>query len=231
MNDITGATPAPPGGAAVLEAIGRLRVVPVIVLDDVAAARQLASALVDGGLPVAEVTFRTASAARVLAELAGDGRLLVGAGTVLSAEQVDRAYDAGARFVVSPGFSRPVVERALELGLGVLPGVATATEIMAALEVEVSTVKFFPAQACGGVGAVRALAAPFPQVRFVPTGGITAASLPAYLAEPAVTAVGGSWMASPKLIAAGRYDEVTRLSAEAVAAGIASTTDAPAGGR
>jgi 2-dehydro-3-deoxyphosphogluconate aldolase/(4S)-4-hydroxy-2-oxoglutarate aldolase len=125
--------------------------------------------------------------------------------------------DAGARFVVSPGFSAAVVERAAELGVLALPGVATASEIMAALDAGLSTVKFFPAQTCGGVAAVRALAAPFPDLRFVPTGGIGADSMADYLAVPAVTAVGGSWMVAKNLVRENRFDEVTRLAAQAVA--------------
>jgi 2-dehydro-3-deoxyphosphogluconate aldolase/(4S)-4-hydroxy-2-oxoglutarate aldolase len=206
----------PPSPAGALETIARLRVVPVIALDDAAAARPLAEALVEGGLPVAEVTFRSAAAEAAIAAMVEDGRLLVGAGTVVRVEQVDRAFDAGARFVVSPGFSAAVVRRARELGLPALPGVATSTEIMAAMDEGLSMVKFFPAETCGGVAAVRALTAPFPRLQFVPTGGITAGTLPAYLALPAVSAVGGSWMVAPGLIAAGRFDEVTRLSAEAV---------------
>jgi 2-dehydro-3-deoxyphosphogluconate aldolase/(4S)-4-hydroxy-2-oxoglutarate aldolase len=200
-----------------LELIGRLGVVPVVVLDDPAAAAPLAGALVDGGLPIAEVTFRTAAAAQALAVMARDPRLLVGAGTVITVDQVDRAVEAGARFIVSPGFSAAVVARAAELGVLALPGVATAGEIMAALAAGVSTVKFFPAETSGGVAAVRALAAPFPGLRFVPTGGITAESLPAYLAVPAVTAVGGSWMVAKELLQRSRFDEVTRLAAQAVA--------------
>lgn len=200
-----------------LDLIERLGVVPVVVLDDAAAAAPLAAALADGGLPLAEVTFRTAAAARALAVMAADTRLLVGAGTVITAEQVDRAVDAGARFVVSPGFSAAVVERAAELGVLALPGVATASEIMAALDAGLSTVKFFPAQTCGGVAAVRALAAPFPDLRFVPTGGIGADSMADYLAVPAVTAVGGSWMVAKNLVRENRFDEVTRLAAQAVA--------------
>ena len=199
------------------EPVTRFRVVPVVVLDDAAAARPLAEALVEGGLPVAEVTFRTAAAERALAAMAADGRLLVGAGTVVTAAQVDRAVDAGARFVVSPGFAPAVVERALELGVAVLPGVATASEIMAAVALGLSVLKFFPAEAGGGVAAVRALAAPFPQVRFVPTGGVTATSMPDYLAVPAVVAVGGSGMVARDLVADGRFDEIARRSAEAVA--------------
>jgi 2-dehydro-3-deoxyphosphogluconate aldolase/(4S)-4-hydroxy-2-oxoglutarate aldolase len=219
MTDGAGAGPDP---ETPLETIRALRVLPVVVLDDAAAARPLSAALVEGGLPAAEVTFRTAAAERGLATMAADRRLLVGAGTVVTAEQVDRAVAAGARFVVSPGFSRSVVERALELGVAIVPGVATASEIIAALDVGLTMLKFFPAQASGGVATVRALAAPFPQVRFVPTGGITATCLPDYLAVPAVAAVGGSWMVSRDLIAGGRFDEVARRSADAVAVATAS---------
>ncbi len=187
MTETGSGSAVPPSPAGALETIARLRVVPVIALDDAGAARPLAAALVDGGLPVAEVTFRTAAAEQALAVMADDGRLLVGAGTVVRADQVDRAFDAGARFIVSPGFSAAVVGRARELGLPVLPGVATATEIMAAMDAGLSMVKFFPAETCGGVATVRALAAPFPQLRFVPTGGITAGPLSAYLALPAVS--------------------------------------------
>jgi len=194
------------------------RVVPVVVLDDAARADDLGAALVAGGLLVAEVTFRTPDAAAVLGRLAARGDLLVGAGTVLTAAQVDLAHDAGARFVVSPGLSADVVHRCQELDVPVLPGVSTASEIMRALDLGVGTVKFFPAEACGGLGTVNALSAAFPQVRFVPTGGITAESAPAYLAHRAVAAVGGSWMVAPDLLAAARWDEVAARCAATVAA-------------
>ncbi|WP_127500376.1 bifunctional 4-hydroxy-2-oxoglutarate aldolase/2-dehydro-3-deoxy-phosphogluconate aldolase [Actinoplanes solisilvae] len=185
------------------------RVVPVVVLDDPGAADDLGAALVAGGLPVAEATFRTPRAAAVLRRLAQRGDLVVGAGTVLTTQQVDRAYEAGARFVVSPGLSAEVVRRCQALGLPVIPGVSTASEIMAALDLGLDTVKFFPAEACGGLPTIKALSAAFPQIRFVPTGGITARSAPAYLDHPAVAAVGGSWMVAPDLLAAGNWDEVT----------------------
>jgi 2-dehydro-3-deoxyphosphogluconate aldolase/(4S)-4-hydroxy-2-oxoglutarate aldolase len=194
------------------------RVIPVVVIDDVAQAGKLGAALVSGGLPVAEVTFRTPAAQAALAELATDPRLLVGAGTVTSVAQVDQAVQAGARFVVSPGFSAAVVAHCQQLGVPVLPGVATATELMAALEAGVRLVKFFPAQTLGGVAALRALAAPFPGVGFVPTGGITADLLAGYLAEKSVVAVGGSWMVDKALLAAGDFDQVSARSAAAVAA-------------
>ena len=201
------------------------RLVPVIVIDDVAAALPLADALVAGGLRSAEVTFRTDAAEAVVRAMSADGRLLVGAGTVVTADQVDRAVAAGARFIVSPGFSPAVVRHARELGVPVFPGVATATEIIAALAEGVDVVKFFPAEPLGGVTMIKALAAPFRSVRFIPTGGIAAAQLPGYLAVPAVAAVGGSWMVATKLIAEGRWDEITKLTAEAVAVATASTKE------
>jgi 2-dehydro-3-deoxyphosphogluconate aldolase / (4S)-4-hydroxy-2-oxoglutarate aldolase len=203
------------------------RVVPVVVLDDAARADDLGAALVAGGLPVAEVTFRTPDAAAVLGRLAGRGDLLVGAGTVITPDQVDRARDAGAGFVVSPGLSADVVHRCHEVGLPVLPGVSTATEIIRALDLGVGTVKFFPAEACGGLATVKALAAAFPQVRFVPTGGITAQLAPTYLEHRAVAAVGGSWMVAPDLLAAGQWAEVTARCAATVAAVRATDTPTP----
>jgi 2-dehydro-3-deoxyphosphogluconate aldolase/(4S)-4-hydroxy-2-oxoglutarate aldolase len=201
----------------VVDAITGGRLVPVIVLEDADAAKPLADALVAGGLRCAEVTFRTSAAEAAIRTMAADGRLLVGAGTVLAADQADRAVAAGARFIVSPGLSQGVVRRSNELGVPVFPGAATATEIMTALDMEVEIVKFFPAEQLGGIAMIKALAAPFRSVRFIPTGGIAAAQLGDYLAVPAVAAVGGSWMVAPKLIADGRWDEITRLTAEAVA--------------
>ncbi|HLU33165.1 MAG TPA: bifunctional 4-hydroxy-2-oxoglutarate aldolase/2-dehydro-3-deoxy-phosphogluconate aldolase [Natronosporangium sp.] len=202
--------------AEVLAAIEASRLVPVIVIEDAGAAPRLAEALVAGGLRVAEVTFRTAGAQAALAAIAADQRLLVGAGTVVRPEQVDQAVAAGARYIVSPGFSPAVVRRCQELGVPALPGVATATEIQTAVAAGVEVLKFFPAEPLGGVGMLKALAAPFPGVRFVPTGGIRAAQLADYLALPSVLAVGGSWMVAAKLIEAGDWDEITRLTAEAV---------------
>jgi 2-dehydro-3-deoxyphosphogluconate aldolase/(4S)-4-hydroxy-2-oxoglutarate aldolase len=198
------------------DVLGTHRVVPVVVLDDAGKADELAAALVAGGLPVAEVTFRTPGAAAVLGRMAAHDEVLVGAGTVITADQVDQAHQAGARFVVSPGLSAAVVRRCQQLDLPVFPGISTASEIIAALDLGLDTVKFFPAEAYGGLGTVKALSAAFPQVRFVPTGGITAQSAPAYLAHPAVRAVGGSWMVAPALLAAGEWDQVAALSADAV---------------
>ena len=205
--------------------LGSHRVVPVVVLDEVEGADGLGRALVTGGLPVAEVTLRSPGASAVLEALAARGDVLVGAGTVVSAEQVDVAVDAGARFVVSPGVSASVVRRCQDRDVPVVPGVSTATEVIAALDLGLSTVKLFPAEACGGLRTLAALAAAFPQVRFLPTGGITAALAPSYLAHPAVAAVGGSWMVAADLLRVRRWGEVADLCAEVVA----STVAAPRG--
>jgi 2-dehydro-3-deoxyphosphogluconate aldolase/(4S)-4-hydroxy-2-oxoglutarate aldolase len=201
----------------VLAALGRARLVPVVVLDDAADAGPLAGALVDGGLPVAEVTFRTAAAADAIRAMAQRGDVLLGAGTVLTPAQVDQAVAAGAGYVVSPGLSRAVVERCAEHGVLALPGAVTATEVQAALELGLTAVKFFPAGTSGGPAAIRALAAPFGGVRFVPTGGVGPADVGDYLAVDAVLAVGGSWMVPRDRVAAGDVEAVRRLTAEAVA--------------
>jgi 2-dehydro-3-deoxyphosphogluconate aldolase/(4S)-4-hydroxy-2-oxoglutarate aldolase len=209
--------------------LGGHHVVPVVVLDDPGKAADLGAALVAGGLPVAEATFRTSEAVTVLRRLADNRDLLVGAGTVITAAQVDLAHDAGARFVVSPGLSPAVVRRCQRLDLPVFPGVSTASEIIAALDLGLETLKFFPAEANGGLATIKALSAAFPHVRFVPTGGITAATAPSYLAHRAVAAVGGSWMVAPDLLAAGRWDEVTARCAATVAATSAHAVPVPQG--
>ena len=202
--------------AELLEQLGTARLVPVVVLDDAAAAEPLAQALVAGGLPVAEVTFRTAAAVDAITAVAGRGDVLVGAGTVLTPDQVDAAVDAGARYIVSPGFYEPVVRRAQERGVLPLPGAVTASEIQTALGAGVTTVKYFPAETSGGAKAIKALSAPFGDVRFVPTGGIGPANLAEYLALPSVHAIGGSWMVPRDRIAEGAFDEITGLVTEAV---------------
>ncbi|WJK40316.1 bifunctional 4-hydroxy-2-oxoglutarate aldolase/2-dehydro-3-deoxy-phosphogluconate aldolase [Solwaraspora sp. WMMA2056] len=216
-------TPEPVAAGDVTSVIGAGRIVPVVVLADPTGAAPLAEALAAGGLRTAEVTFRTPAAADAIAAMATRTDLVVGAGTVLTAEQVDRAVDAGARFVVSPGFGPAVVRRCQQRGVPVFPGVASATEIQMALDAGLDTVKFFPAEQLGGIGMVAALAAPFRSVRFIPTGGVTTGNLAGYLAHPAVLAVGGTWMVAPRLLAAGDWAEVTRLTAAAVAAARAAT--------
>jgi 2-dehydro-3-deoxyphosphogluconate aldolase / (4S)-4-hydroxy-2-oxoglutarate aldolase len=199
------------------EVIAACRVVPVVVLRDAAAAERLAAALVAGGLTTVEVTFRTDAAEEALRIMAAGSSLVVGAGTVVRAEQVDRAAAAGAQYIVCPGLSAAVVARAREHGLPVFPGVATPSEVMAAMDLGLQTLKLFPVSVLGGVAAVNALSAPFPGLQLIPTGGVSAATMADYLGLPAVVAVGGSWMVSPGLVRAGRFGEVTRLSAEAVA--------------
>ena len=201
----------------VLSALSAARLVPVVVLDDAADADGLARALVAGGLPLAEVTFRTDAAADSIRAMAARGDILVGAGTVLTVAQVDQAVAAGAKFVVSPGLSRAVVERCQEHGVLALPGAVTATEIQAALDLGLSTVKFFPAGTSGGAAAITALTAPFGGVRFVPTGGVGPKNLAEYLAVPAVPAVGGSWMVPRDLVKAGDFAGIASLTADAVA--------------
>ncbi|MEV8027668.1 bifunctional 4-hydroxy-2-oxoglutarate aldolase/2-dehydro-3-deoxy-phosphogluconate aldolase [Cellulosimicrobium funkei] len=212
-----------------LEGIARARVVPVVVVDDAAQGVLVASALRDGGLPVAEVTFRTAGARAAIEAIVREvPDVLVGAGTVVTAAQVDEAVDAGARFLVSPGLSAAVVRRAQELGVPVVPGVATPSDVIAALDLGLDVVKLFPANVVGGPAAVKAFSAPFPGLRFVPTGGVSAANLLDYLALPAVLAAGGSWMVDAALVRAGDTAEITRRTREAVA--LAATAPHPAEG-
>ncbi len=203
-----------------LEAVAAVRVLPLIVLDDAAAARPLGEALLAGGLDVVEVAFRTPSAAATLRSMAAVPGLCVGAGTVLTPEQVDRAVEAGAAFIVTPGLDVRVLERCASLAVPVFPGVATPTDVIAALTHGLGVVKLFPAQVLGGTAMISALAAPFADVQFIPTGGINATTLPAYLAHPAVLAVGGSWMVPSDLVRAAEWDRLTTLAREtSVAAG------------
>ena len=200
----------------VLAEIGRRRVIPVIALEGAADAAPLADALAAGGLPVAEVTFRTDAAEAAIRTMAGRGDLLVGAGTVLNADTARRAVDAGARFVVAPGFNPKTVRWCLDHGVTIIPGVATPTDIEQALDHGLTVVKFFPAEAMGGLKTLQAIAAPYGMMRFVPTGGITAENLDKYLAFPKVVACGGSWMVTKELLAAKEFDKITQLARDAV---------------
>ncbi|ARU52504.1 keto-deoxy-phosphogluconate aldolase [Cellulosimicrobium cellulans] len=212
-----------------IETVARARVVPVVVVDDAEQGVLVAAALRDGGLPVAEVTFRTAGARAAIEAIAREvPDVLVGAGTVINVSQVDEAVEAGARFLVSPGLSAAVVRRAQELGVPVLPGVATPSDVIAALDLGLDAVKLFPANVVGGPAAVKAFSAPFPGLRFVPTGGVSAANLLDYLALPSVLAAGGSWMVDAALVRAGDTAEITRRTREAVA--LAATAPHPAEG-
>src|SRR6476661_9696977 len=200
-----------------VESVVARGVVPVVNLNDPDSATQVADALVRGGLPIAEITFRSDAADRVIAKIASRTDVRVGAGTVIDSELVDRAVAAGATFIVTPGFSASVVERCLEVGVPVIPGVGGATDIMSALGYDLTVVKLFPADALGGPQTVKALSGPFPTVRFVPTGGVTATTAPSYLVLESVAAVGGSWIVPPQAVTRGQFDEVELLAANAVA--------------
>jgi 2-dehydro-3-deoxyphosphogluconate aldolase / (4S)-4-hydroxy-2-oxoglutarate aldolase len=200
----------------VLHAILARRVIPVLTIDSPAHGARIAEALTAGGLPLAEVTLRNASAEAVLRRMAEHPGLLVGAGTVIRPEQVERVHDAGARFVVCPGFDPDIVQKCRELGLAVLPGVSTASDLQAATRAAINVVKLFPAEAAGGLRLLSALAAPFPHIRFVPTGGITEENMLTYLDHPAVAAVGGAWIAPRGLIAGENWDSITATARQAV---------------
>jgi 2-dehydro-3-deoxyphosphogluconate aldolase/(4S)-4-hydroxy-2-oxoglutarate aldolase len=198
--------------------LGNNRIVPVVVIEQAERAAVLGEALVAGGIPVAEVTLRTAAGLDSIAEMAKNPDLLVGAGTVITADQVDRVVEVGARFIVSPGLNPRVVERALEHGIDVVPGAVTPSEIMTALELGLTTLKFFPANVYGGPSALKALGAPFGNVSFIPTGGVSTTNIAEYLALKNVVAVGGSWMVPANLINDGEFDTIRQLCTDAVAA-------------
>ena len=200
----------------VYEQLAKLRLVPVVAIDHVDDAVPLGEALLAGGLPCAEITFRTDAAEGAIRALGGRDDILLGAGTVLSVDQVNRAHDAGARFIVAPGTNPKVVERCLELNLPVFPGVATPTDIELARSFGLRTLKFFPAEALGGIEMLKAMSAPYRDVKFVPTGGITPANLTAYLVLPSVVACGGSWMVKPQFLQARQFDRITELCQDAV---------------
>ena len=200
-----------------IDRLQTIRLMPVVIIDRAEDAWPLCQALKAGGLPCAEVTFRTAAAEAAIKAMAQDKDICLGAGTILQPDQVDRALAAGATYIVSPGFNAKVVRRCRELNVAVFPGVATPTEIQMAMDEGVEVVKFFPAEAIGGIKALKAIAAPFSMMRFIPTGGIDLAKLPDYLAFKPVVAVGGSFMVAPELLKTGNFAEVTRLSAQAVA--------------
>jgi 2-dehydro-3-deoxyphosphogluconate aldolase/(4S)-4-hydroxy-2-oxoglutarate aldolase len=199
----------------VIGRVSKLRLVPMVVIDRAEYVGGFADALVAGRLPIAEITFRTAAAEAAIRALANRGDLLVGAGTVLSTEQADRALDAGAQFLVAPGTNPTVVEHVLKRGVAMFPGVVTPSEIELAMSLGVSTMKFFPAETMGGVAMLKALAGPYPDVRFIPTGGITPELLPSYLKLPTVVACGGSWLAPRHLIAEGKFEAIQRLVEQA----------------
>ena len=200
----------------VLQEIEKIGIIPVVVLDRVEDALPLAKALIDGGLPCAEVTFRTDAAEesiRLMSERFPE--LLVGAGTVLTTDQVDRAVAAGAKFIVSPGLNPRIVKYCVEKGIVIVPGCANPSDVEQALENGLTTVKFFPAEALGGLKLIKAMAAPYVGVKFMPTGGINAENVREYLAYDRIVACGGSWMVSGSLVKNGKFDEITALVKEA----------------
>lgn len=197
--------------------IGSLGVVPVVVLQDAKDAVPLAKALCQGGLPCAEVTFRTAAAAESIQKMTQEfPEMLVGAGTVLTIEQVDAAVAAGAKFIVSPGFDPEIVDYCLEKEIPVFPGCITPSEVAQAVKRGLRVVKFFPAQQFGGVATIKALAAPYVGLKFMPTGGVSAKNLREFLECKSIAACGGSWMVKGDLIEAGNFEEIERLTKEAV---------------
>ena len=203
----------------VIDQLKRLRIVPVIVIDDPTRATALAAALIKGGLPCAEVTFRTAAAVEALQRIADERpELLVGAGTILTPQQAESAIKAGARFVVAPGFNPAVVDYCVEHDVPVFPGVCTPTEIEMALAKGLQTVKFFPAGPMGGIAYLKAMAAPYGMMQFIPTGGISTSNIGEYLAFKKVVACGGSWMAPAEWIASGAFDRIAAETARAVEA-------------
>jgi 2-dehydro-3-deoxyphosphogluconate aldolase / (4S)-4-hydroxy-2-oxoglutarate aldolase len=227
VSSVTATTASSPS-LAVLERFSALRILPVIVIDDPADAVPLAGALSAGGLPCAEVTLRTPRALEALARIAGERPdVLVGAGTVLSPAQAAEARTAGARFVVAPGFNPAVVEYCQSVDLPVFPGVCTPTEIEMALGRGLSVLKFFPAEPMGGLSFLKAIAAPYVGVSFMPTGGIGPANLASYLAFSRVASCGGSWMAPNEWIAGGQFDRIRDTTAAAVAIVAAHAAGAP----
>ncbi len=201
-----------------LKKIEGFGVVPVVVLNDAKDAAPLAKALCEGGLPCAEVTFRTEAAEESIRIMATEfPEMVIGAGTVLTIEQVDRAVAAGAKFIVSPGFDPEIVDYCISKGIVVLPGCITPSEVAQAVKRGLDVVKFFPAEQFGGVATIKALAAPYTSVRFMPTGGISAKNLADYLGFKKIVACGGSWMVKGDLVVAGEFDKIKEMTAEAVA--------------
>ena len=194
------------------EQLSQHRIIPVVKLEHAESAQPLADALVAGGLPIAEITLRTGCALDAIQQLAARDDILIGAGTVLNKKQCKQAIAAGAKFIVSPGFDKGMVEYCIKQNMPVYPGVATASEIQKAHKTGVRTMKFFPAEANGGIKALKALAGPFHQIQFIPTGGINADNAKDYLRHSFVTAIGGSWMVKPDLIDGCDYATITQLA-------------------
>lgn len=209
----------------VIARLGELRVIPVVALERAEDAMPLADALIEGGLPCAEITFRTNAAAEAIQVMAKRNDILVGAGTVLTVDQAKAAWDAGARFVVTPGLNPKVVSYCVENKITITPGVCTPSDIEGAMEFGLDVLKFFPAEAFGGLKTLKALSGPYTMVKFIPTAGINTQNLSDYLNFPKVMACGGTWIASSSLILAGGFDEILKNTREAVK--IVTRCDAP----
>ncbi len=201
-----------------LDKLGQIKLIPVVVIENAADAAPLGQALIEGGLPCAEVTFRTAAAPDAISALSKIDGLLLGAGTVLTVDQARQAVDCGAEFIVTPGFNPKVVGYCVENGIPITPGVCTPTQIEAAMDFGLNAVKFFPAEAFGGLKTLKAISAPYPMLKFIPTGGINAANISSYLAFEKVLACGGSWIVKKDLIAANNFAEITELTSYAMSA-------------
>ncbi len=202
---------------ALLKQIEEIGIIPVVKIDRAEDAVSLAKALCEGGLPCAEVTFRTAAAPDAIrAMVKAYPEMLVGAGTVLSAEQADAAMDAGARFLVSPGLNPDVVRHCIDRGYPMVPGVATPSEVEQAIALGLDVVKFFPSETAGGLAMIKAMSAPYTRIRFMPTGGINSSNLTSYLDNPKIIACGGSWMVNADLIKSGDFDAIRSLTQQAV---------------
>jgi 2-dehydro-3-deoxyphosphogluconate aldolase / (4S)-4-hydroxy-2-oxoglutarate aldolase len=199
-----------------IEVISAKRVVPVITINDSAKAPELADCLIEAGLPIAEITLRTPEGLRAIELAAANTSLLVGAGSLRHADDAKGAIAAGARFLVSAGFSQGIAQEATKNNIPYFPGIATPTEIMQALDAGINALKFFPAETLGGLAALKAIAAPFPGVVFMPTGGITLTNAAKYLEFSPVLAVGGTWMVAKELIDSGDFSTISRLVSEAV---------------
>ena len=201
----------------VLQQLGQIGIIPVVVIEDVATAVPLGQALLDGGLPCAEITFRTAAAAEAIEKMStAFPDMLVGAGTVLTVAQAKQAQDAGAKFIVTPGFDAQVVDWCLANGMPITPGVMTPTDINQAIAKGLTTLKFFPAEAAGGVKTLKAVGGPYVGITFIPTGGIDAENLIDYLQLPMVLACGGSFMVQKQWLADGQFETVTQMAQTAV---------------
>jgi 2-dehydro-3-deoxyphosphogluconate aldolase/(4S)-4-hydroxy-2-oxoglutarate aldolase len=194
----------------------KIGVIPVLEIDSTQHAKPLAEALLAGGLPVAEITLRTEAALESIRVTAREvSEVIVGAGTVINRDQAKAARDAGAQFLVSPGIVEDVITWAQESDIPILPGAVTPTEMIRAINLGLHLLKFFPAEAAGGLNAIKAMSDPFPQLRFIPTGGIKLENLSEYLQMEKIHAVGGSWMAKRQMIAEGKFDEIKRMAQEA----------------